>query len=247
MHRQFLIFVTASAAWMAIVLLSDREGIVPQLLLGGATAAFVVYFTRRSQVAGRQIACAVIIATLGEIVLSLGWKLYSYRHAVIPLYVPPGHGLFYLLAAETSLQPRIQQWSRKITIAVMIAGTSIAILSVIAYGDSWGFLWWVAALVLLSRSRNSLLLSACFTYTILLEWAGTANGNWQWASTVPYVGLRSANPPAGVGILYIVLDLLVVFASSRGLARRLLRNSIRPCTPKNSIRRSSGEAAVPSP
>jgi hypothetical protein len=215
MSRHFLIFVPASAAWMAIVLLSDREGVVPQLLLGGATAAFVVYFTRRSRVDGRQIAWAVAIATLGEIVLSLGWGLYSYRHAVIPLYVPPGHGLFYLLAAETALQPHIQRHSRQITFGVMIAGTSIAIVSAIAYGDSWGFLWWAAALALLARSRNGLLLSACFTYTILLEWAGTAIGNWQWASTVPFVGLHSANPPAGVGILYIVLDLLVVWVSSR--------------------------------
>jgi len=108
MSRHFLIFVTASAVWMAIVLLSDREGVVPQLLLGGATAAFVVYFTRRSQVDGRQIAWAVAIATLGEIVLSLGWGLYSYRHAVIPLYVPPGHGLFYLLAAETAWKLTIE-------------------------------------------------------------------------------------------------------------------------------------------
>ncbi|MCU1246783.1 MAG: hypothetical protein JWN02_2693, partial [Acidobacteria bacterium] len=47
-----------------------------------------------------------------------------------------------------------------------------------------------------------------------LEWLGTALGNWRWASVVPFVGLRSANPPAGVGILYILLDLLVVAASS---------------------------------
>jgi len=215
MHRQFIIFVSASAVLMAVILLNDREGLVAQLLLGGMTAAFLVYFARRSQVDGRQILCAVIIATLGEIVLSLGWQLYSYRHALIPLYVPPGHGLFYLLAAETALQPRIQRWARPITLFVMTAGTLIAIVSVIAFGDTWGLLWWLVALTLLLRSRNAVLLSACFVFTLLLEWAGTANGNWQWAEIVPFVGLRSANPPAGVGVLYIVLDLLVVLVSSR--------------------------------
>jgi hypothetical protein len=215
MQRSFLLFLASSAVLLTIVLRNDRAGLLPQLLLGATTAAFLVYFARRSSVDGRQVACAVVIATLGEIVLSLGWRLYSYRHAVIPLYVPPGHGLFYLLAAETALQPRIQQWARPITRLVMTAGTSIAIVSVIVFGDAWGLLWWLAALALLWRSRNAVLLSACFTYTMLLEWAGTANGNWQWAELVPYVGLRSANPPAGVGILYIVLDLLVVFVSSR--------------------------------
>ena len=215
MHRQFIIFVAASAVWMFVVLASDRDGLVPQLLLGGATAAFLIYFARRSSVDGRQIACAVVIATLGEIVLSLGWGLYSYQHALIPLYVPPGHGLFYLLAAETALQPRVQRWARPVTLFAMTAGSVIAMISLFVFGDTWGLLWWLVALVFLLRSRNAVLLSACFTYTILLEWAGTANGNWQWAEIVPWIGLRSANPPAGVGVLYIVLDLLVVLVSSR--------------------------------
>jgi hypothetical protein len=68
----------------------------------------------------------------------------------------------------------------------------------------------VAALVLIRRSRNQLLLSSCFAYTMILEWVGTAIGNWRWAAEVPGIGLRSANPPAGVGLLYILLDLIVV-------------------------------------
>ncbi|HEV7766174.1 MAG TPA: hypothetical protein VGQ76_14310 [Thermoanaerobaculia bacterium] len=214
-HRQFVVFVAASTGFMALILLSDRKGLVPQLLLGGATAAFLVYFARRSSIDRRQIICAIVIATVGEVVLSLGWKLYSYSHAVIPLYVPPGHGLFYLLAAETSMQSGVRRHARAISRVVLIGGSVIAIGSLIVFGDTWGFLWWVGALALLRFSSNRLLLAACFSYTILLELAGTANGNWQWAAIVPYVGLQSANPPAGVGILYIVLDLLVVFVSSR--------------------------------
>jgi hypothetical protein len=48
-----------------------------------------------------------------------------------------------------------------------------------------------------------------------LEWAGTSMGNWRWAPLVPFLGLRSANPPAGVGILYIILDVVVVLATFR--------------------------------
>lgn len=213
-HRQFVVFVAASAGFMALILMSDRQGLVPQLLLGGATAAFLVYFARHSTIDRRQILCAIVIAALGEVVLSLGWKLYTYSHAVIPFYVPPGHGLFYLLAAETSMQSRIRRHAEVISRVVLIGGTVIAVGSLIAFGDTWGFLWWLGALALLRFSKNRLLLAACFSYTILLELAGTANGNWQWAATVPFVGLRSANPPAGVGILYIVLDLLVVYVSS---------------------------------
>ena len=54
-------------------------------------------------------------------------------------------------------------------------------------------------MALIYVSRNRLLLSACFVYTMILEWVGTAIGNWQWAAEVPFLGLHSANPPAAWG------------------------------------------------
>ena len=204
---------------MAAVLLLDGPGLPRQLTLGAATAGFVWFFGRRLSVQPRQIITAVVVATAGEVVLSLGWELYSYRHALIPLYVPPGHGLFYMLAAVSAQQQWLRAREAVITRAVLVAGSLIAILSLVAFRDTWGFLWWLGALALIGRSRNQLLLSTCFVYTILLEWAGTANGNWLWAAEVPFVGLRSANPPAGVGILYILLDLIVVAITSATMAR----------------------------
>jgi hypothetical protein len=215
MTSHFSRFVIASALFMAAVLILDAPGLPMQLALGSATAMFVWLFARNSPVDGRQIVCAILVATLGEVVLSLGWGLYSYRNALIPFYVPPGHGLFYLLAAETAMQERIRARGTSIGRVVMIAGSLIALVSLVAMRDTWGFLWWLGALALMARSKNRLLLSSCFVYTILLEWAGTAIGNWVWAADVPLVGLHSANPPAGVGILYILLDLIVVAITSR--------------------------------
>jgi len=215
MDRRFLVSIAAAAAFMAFVLLADRDGLGAQLALGGATGAFVWWLARRSGVEGRQIVCAILVATAGEIVLSLGWGLYSYRHALIPLYVPPGHGLFYALAAESARQETLRRYGSAITGSVIAVGTLIAAASLVLLSDVWGFLWWLGALALISRSRNQLMLSTCFVYTILLEWAGTAIGNWQWAADVPLLGLPSANPPAGVGILYILLDLIVVAVTSR--------------------------------
>lgn len=195
---------------MTAVLLLDGDGIARQLLLGLATALFLWLLVRESGVDARQVLCAIAVATVGEVVLSLGWGLYSYQHALIPLYVPPGHGLFYTLAAMTAQQPWFRDRAGSLTRATMVGGWVLAVLSLAALQDTWGFLWWLGALALIVRSRNRLLLSACFVYTIILELVGTAIGNWQWAAEVPFVGLHSANPPAGVGILYILLDLVVV-------------------------------------
>ena len=234
MQRSFVAFVIASAVFMAAVLLLDADGLATQAALGLATAAFVWFFARRLTVDPRQILTAILVATIGEVVLSLGWGLYSYRHALIPLYVPPGHGLFYTLAAATAQQELMQRHARAITRGAIVAGTLIAGISLIVFTDTWGFLWWLAALALIRKSKNQLLLSACFAYTILLEWAGTAIGNWQWEAIVPFVGLRSANPPAGVGLLYILLDLIVC---------NLHRMRSRPC---ESISSSISPAAPPS-
>jgi hypothetical protein len=218
MERPFKTSLALAAAFMAAVLLLDSTGIVPQALLGLATAGMVWILCRRLEIAPAQVICCVIVATTGEVVLSLGWGLYSYQHAVIPLYVPPGHGLFYVLAVATARQAALQRHERAITRAVVVLGTLAAAISLGFRGDTWGMLWWAGAVALLVTSRNQLMLSACFAYTIVLEWAGTANGNWYWVAQVPFVGLRSANPPSGVGILYILLDLIVVAITARFFA-----------------------------
>jgi len=83
MESRVLTFVTASAVFMTVLLLLDRDGLPQQLALGTATALFLWLFARTSQVQLRQIVCCIVVATSGEVVLSTGWGLYSYRHAVI--------------------------------------------------------------------------------------------------------------------------------------------------------------------
>ena len=210
MSARFVAFVIASTIYIPLMLIADTRGLAPQLALGLATAAFLFIFLRRGVTAPRQIITAIVVATIGECVLSLGWGLYSYRNALIPLYVPVGHGVFYLLAAESARQSALQRIGPAITRSVVAIGTLIAIVSLVYFRDQWGFLWWLIAATLIWRSANQLLLSTCFIYTILLEWLGTAIGNWHWAARVPLLGLTSANPPSGVGVLYILLDLITV-------------------------------------
>ncbi len=70
------------------------------------------------------------------------------------------------------------------------------------------------------RSRNQLLLSMAFIATMLLEWLGTGIGNWHWTANVPFVGLHSANPPSGVGLLYVLLDTVTIAICSSTVLQR---------------------------
>lgn len=214
MTRTFLLCLVAATLFVPAVLLSDGAGIVRQLMLASVTIAFVVLLAKRAGVGRGHVLCAILIATIGECVLSIGWGLYTYRFAMLPLYVPAGHGLFYTLAAYTADQETLRRRTKAITGLVIIAGSVVAAITLMTANDVWGLIWWVAAAAIISRSRNALLLSVCCLYTMLLEWTGTAFGNWHWSAIVPGLGLHCANPPSGVGILYVLLDVTTVAVTS---------------------------------
>lgn len=207
--------VLGALGFMAAVLFLERPGWVAQGGLGLATAAFLWFFVRAAGLNRRQILTTIAVATTGEVVLSMGWGLYVYKNALIPLYVPPGHAVFYALAVVTARERALQAHSETITRAVLLFGSLYAAGSLLFFHDTWGVLWWLVACILIIRSENRLLLSSCVVYTLLLEWLGTAIGNWRWLPEVPFLSVSSANPPAGVTVLYILLDLIVVALCSR--------------------------------
>jgi hypothetical protein len=248
MRRRFVVFALALAAFCPALLLVDTPGLIPQLALGVATLLFLVFFARRCAfsrrekvaegrmrgVDPRQIIVAIAIATTGEILLSVVWGLYAYRNALIPLYVPFGHGILYALAAESAEQPLFGRYRDAITRGVLAGGTLVAIASLILLDDQWGMLWWIGAALLMIRARNPLMLSVCFVYASALESLGTAIGNWRWMPIVPHLGLRCANPPSGVGILYVLLDVTTVMLTAAFAARPSTSPTLTPelsCSP----------------
>ena len=72
MQKRFVFFVAASAVFMAVLLHIDRDGFPQQLALGASTAIFLWAFARKSDVEPRHIITSIIVATCGEIVLSIG-------------------------------------------------------------------------------------------------------------------------------------------------------------------------------
>jgi hypothetical protein len=214
LQRDVRLFVIATALFVPAVLLLDGAGLLRQLSLAAATAAFLGFFAVRLDADPRPLLVAIAVASLGECVLSIGLGLYSYRSTtLVPAFVPFGHGLFYLLASVTAQQSIVQRHRVAIGRTVLIGGSVAAVAALLIVRDEWGLLWWVIAAALMARSRNRLLLSVCCAYTVALELLGTALGNWRWEPRV--LGLHSANPPSGVGVLYVVLDLVTVAICAR--------------------------------
>jgi hypothetical protein len=199
------------AATLALGLAVDvRTGIAGQVAVGVAFWAVLFAMLRRVDDRERQalIAC-LAIATAAELVLSLGWGLYRYRLDNVPLFVPPGHVLMFLLG--TFIARRMREDVARVIVAgaalygVLAAAAGLDTLSLLflaMLGTAWFFL-----------PRERRLLASTFVLALGLELYGTWLGNWTWARTVPYTGWATTNPPGISGALYSTLDALVAGAS----------------------------------
>ena len=163
-----------------------------------------LYLTTRRQARMALVAC-LIIATAGEMCLSLAWGLYEYRRHAIPLFVPPGHVLLFFLGTQLAarLPEKSEWWIAALAFPVVmgLAWEGRDTLGPLLYGLFVACLW-------ISRSRR--LYATMFVLSLAMEIYGTWIGNWAWSPHVPGLGLATLNPPIAAGAFYCVLDLLVV-------------------------------------
>ena len=158
----------------------------------------------------------LVIATCGELFLSLLWGLYTYRLENVPLFIPPGHVMLLMMAI--ALGRSMPHTMANVTLAAAAAyGLAAGLLGF----DTFGLLLvaFLAAVAFNSPSDRPLYAST-FLLALALELYGTWLGNWAWAPEVPVFSLVTTNPPGLVSTFYAVLDLLVTCAALT-LARRL--------------------------
>jgi len=157
----------------------------------------------------------VCVATALEIIGSLVWGAYRYRLGNLPLFVPAGHGLFYLAALRTASLPLLQRHARRIVIAVTGTATAYMVWGLLRppLPDLLGFVTWAVFIRFIVRGRFPLLYAVSFVLTMGLELYGTGWGIWRWSPVLPGLLLPAGNPPTGIGAGYAAMD---------GLTRRIV-------------------------
>jgi hypothetical protein len=223
MHRRALITVCVAAPYTAGGLWLDRYvGHTGQLLLGLLTAAVLAaLLTFQSRAVTVQTLAVVGIATLGEVVGSLIWGLYTYRLDNLPAFVPPGHGLVFLCGV--SLATLFARRPAPL-LGVAIAGAcawglaGIMLLPALDIAGAIGCAFLVAVLLRTQRA----VYAGVFLGVAALELYGTAIGTWTWEGAVPGLGLAQGNPPSGAASGYVVFDVLALWLTTR-ISRSTLR------------------------
>jgi hypothetical protein len=221
--RGTIALLVAFAAFIGLALPLDREGdIVKQSLLGLSAWVFLaVALWLQPREVRVQVLVLVAVATVLEVVGSIVWGAYRYRLGNLPLFVPAGHGLFYLAALRTASLPVLQRNARPIVIAVAAASTVYMVWGLIRppLPDLLGFVTWAIFIRFVARGRFPLLYAVSFVLTLALELYGTGWGVWRWSPVLPGLLLPAGNPPTGIGAAYAAMD---------GLTRRIIGRIARP-------------------
>ncbi|HTZ00356.1 MAG TPA: hypothetical protein VMB75_10990, partial [Rhodocyclaceae bacterium] len=170
-----------------------------------AAAVFGWLYAQGGPAERRVLVACMLIAGLGECVLSLVWGLYAYQFGNIPLFVPPGHALLMTLGIMVAARlPVCVVW------AVPLAAGPWALAGWWQGWDQAGSLLFVLLAVCMAASSGRRLYAAMFVLALAMELYGTWLGNWAWKPVVAGLGLSTTNPPAHAGAFYCALDLLVL-------------------------------------
>jgi hypothetical protein len=213
--RGSLAYALTFAVFVLIALPLERgTSALQQSVLGLTAWAFLFIALWLQPPAVRiQVVVLVVLATILEIVGSIVWGAYRYRLENLPLYVPAGHGLFYLAALRVASLPILERNARRIVIGVT-AGATLWMLYGLARPPLPDLLRFII------RGRYPLLYAVSFAMTTALELYGTGLGIWRWAPVLPGLMLPAGNPPTGIGAGYAAMDALTRRIVARLRARR---------------------------
>jgi hypothetical protein len=217
-----LLTVTVATVYIAAGLWLDRYvDRREQLLLGVLTAAVLCALLLLHPPAVRVQTLAVVgIATMGEVIGSLVWGLYTYRLENLPAFVPPGHGLVYL--AGLSVATLLAKCPRILLVGGGLGAVAwgVAGLAILPTADASGAMGCAFLVGVLLWTRRPVY-AGVFVAVAALEIYGTAIGTWTWQPVVPLLGMPQGNPPSGAASGYVVFDVLALALTSGAVAARL--------------------------
>lgn len=171
---------------------------------------FGVLFYRATKRSKELMLYAVAIGIGGECLFSLGFDMYEYRLGNVPVYVPPGHAIIYIVTVyfcrEKFVKLNRSLLEKWFAISIFIYAFCFLVFA----SDIFGFVLTILTLWLLrNKPRERLFYYSMYIVVVFLEIIGTTYKCWFWPDTAfGFIDfLKSANPPSGISFFYFGLDL----------------------------------------
>jgi hypothetical protein len=203
--------VTLVGLWL------DRMVALPTQYVLGVMCWLMLALALRSATRAERVQTLVVIAvaTCFEIIGSIIWGAYIYRHHNLPMFVPPGHGMVYLFGLRLSQTAWVRAHTR---LWIRIAATGLVAwgiigLAVLPRTDLGGALGVVVLLAFLLRGRNASVYASVFAFVAFLEIYGVSMGTWAWQAHIPGTPIPTGNPPSGIAAGYVFFDIAAIAVS----------------------------------
>lgn len=178
-----------------------------------------------------RVAVVIVVATIGEIIASVIWGIYTYRLDNLPLFVPAGHGMVYLAGLRISqmrwpaANPRPFIWVA--AIALWTWGI-IGLSGVLGRHDVGGAMGCLVLTAFFIWGRGRRVYAGVFFAVAVLEIYGTAIGTWYWKPEIPGLGIPNGNPPSGIASGYALFDIAALtFGAALAVSFRRFRRRAR--------------------
>ena len=182
-----------------------------QLLLNIlAVFTFIVLYQRAYPRNRKLMIYAIFIGLVGEYFFSVYLGMYTYRLGNVPWYVPFGHAAVYGRVFLFSKDALVRKYHKEIERLFAIIILALALIYMIYFSDTFGFLMTLSVFLLLwFRPEDRLYFYTMYIVVALLEIGGTAFGCWEWPSIAfgRFEFLPSNNPPSGISLFYFLLDI----------------------------------------
>lgn len=216
------LFIPAMVVMTAVGLAIDQHGHAWQLTLSAVVWIVLGLSLWASVPLERcQTIAVVLVATLCEVLASLWWGAYEYRLENLPLFVPAGHGIVYLVGLRLYQSAWAEQ-RRRIIVGVAIGlvalWATVGLTGVLGRHDVAGAIASVFLIVFLIKGRAPLLYAGVFFFVAFLEFWGTGWGTWYWAEELPGLGIPDGNPPSGIAAGYVLFDIIALAVAPAMLA-----------------------------
>jgi hypothetical protein len=228
-HWSFYAFVPVTAAMLFL----DSKWVLSHGLNGQMLDnilvplyCYAMYRTMPDERLKKIMLLTIPVSAVGEVILSMGIELYTYKFGYVPIYVPFGHAIVIGSGFQLLWRARLHDHASAIIRQSLIFYGALFLGVFWVYGDSFTVLLGILFFIGVLSMRQRMIYMFMPLFVLFVEFVGTAFGCWAWAPR-PFGVLSTTNPPMGSVMFYVYLDMIVMMLGSLWAASWMAKGRAR--------------------
>lgn len=215
-HWSFYAFVPVTA----LMLFLDSKWVLAHGLNGQVLNdilvplyCYAMYRTMPDERLKKIMLLTIPVSAVGEVILSMGIELYTYKFGYVPIYVPFGHAIVIGSGFQLLWRAEVHDHASVIIRRFLIFYAALFLGVFWVFGDSFTVLLGLLFFLGVFAMKQRVIYMFMPIFVLFVEFVGTAFGCWSWAPS-PFGFLSTTNPPMGSVMFYVYLDMIVMALGS---------------------------------